>query len=168
VDIKPLDAAKESLSQHKFPHKEGDSQREMTWLVSGLIVAVMTLELVLLLIGMVTKSFIFEVGGLACMLLGNNKRKVYSLLTLGSSLPQSVQDLSSLGMMCLQTAYYFYSVIMPFTCLAALRLLFLMPLTLPCQKRMQCMERCRGICAFHHCLAFRDFNIFIISCQSQV
>jgi hypothetical protein len=136
VDIKPLDAAKESLSQHEFQDMEGGSQRQMTWLFSGLIVAVMTLAVVFLSIGMLTKSFIFEVGGLAGKLLGDDRRKAYSLLSLGSSLPKSVQDPASLGMTCLQTAYYFYSVIMPFTCLAALGLLFLVPLTLPSQQRM--------------------------------
>jgi hypothetical protein len=151
------------LSQHKFPDKQGDSQREMTWLFSGLIVAVMTLALVFLSIGMVTKSFIFEVGGLARMLLGDNKRKAYSLLTLGSSLPQSVQDpWSSLGITCLQTAYYFYLVIMPFTCLAALRLLFLMPLTLPCQKRMQCMERLFALSIIASLFEISTFASFLV------
>jgi hypothetical protein len=136
VHIKPLDGAKESLSQHEFQDRYSDSQTQMTWLFSVLIVVVMILAIVFLSIGMVKKSFIFEVGGLAGMLLGDDRRKTYSLLTLGSSLPQSVQDPSSLGITCLQTAYYFYSLIMPFTCLAALGLLFLMPMTLPCQQRM--------------------------------
>jgi hypothetical protein len=35
VDIKPSEAAKESLSEHEFQDK-GDSQTQMTWLLSGL------------------------------------------------------------------------------------------------------------------------------------
>lgn len=134
--IKSSDGAKESLSQHEFQDEESDSQRRMTRLFSGLIVAVMALAIAFLSIGMVKKSFVFEVGGLAGKMLGDDRTKAYSLLTLGSSLPQSVQEPTSLGMTCLQTAYYFYSVIMPFTCLSALGLLFLLPMTLPCQQRM--------------------------------
>ena len=138
TNVQSFNQTKESLCQHEFKDKEYDSRRKMTKFFSGLIVSMVALALVFLSIGMTTKSFIFEVGGLAGRLLGDDRRNAYSLLTLGSSLPQSVEN-PSFGMTCLQTAYFFYSVIMPFSCLVALIVLFLLPMTLAWQKRIMAL-----------------------------
>jgi hypothetical protein len=131
----PQHESKESLRRHGFEDEEYGSRRQMTKLFSGMIVLVMGLTAVFLAIGMTRKSFLFEIGGLAGKLLGDDERtKAYSVLTLGTSLPQSAEN-PSFGMTCLQTAFFFYAAIMPFSCLLALSLLFLMPMTLTYQRR---------------------------------
>lgn len=131
----PQHESKESLCRHGFEDEEYGSRRQMTKLFSGMIVLVMGLTVVFLAIGMTRKSFVFELGGLAGKLLGDDDRtKAYSVLTLGTSLPQSAEN-PSFGMTCLQTAFFFYAAIMPFSCLVALSLLFLMPMTLTYQRR---------------------------------
>lgn len=126
---------KESLCRHEFQDDENGIQRQMTKVFSGAIVTVMILAAVFLGIGMTKKSFIFKVGGLVGKLMDDDDRsKAYSLLTLGTSLPSSVQY-PSFGMTCLQTAYFFYAAIMPFACLVSLGVLWLIPMTVAWQKR---------------------------------
>jgi len=133
--VPSADETKESLCRHKFQDGKYGAQRRMTCFFSASIITVILLAVVFLAVGMTKKSFLFEFGGLAGKLLGDDRVKTYSLLTLGTCLPQSAKD-SSFGMTCLQMAYFFYSVIMPFSCLAALSVLFLIPMTLPWQQRI--------------------------------
>ena len=134
--VKVSSQEKECLRQHEFEDEERDTQWRLTGLFSTLIMLIIVLAIVLLSIGITRKSFIFEFGGLAGKLLGEDRIKSYSLLTLGSSLPESVEDPSSLEIKILQTAFFFYTVIMPFTCLATLSVLFLKPMTLPDQQKV--------------------------------
>lgn len=129
------DGTRDSLCRHKFDDEIHGAPRRMTIFFSGFIVAILVLTAVFLAIGMTQKCFLFEIGGLAGKLLGDNQIKSYSLLTLGTSLSQSAEN-PSFAMTCLQIAYFFYAVIMPFSCLIALGILFLVPMILPWQQRI--------------------------------
>jgi hypothetical protein len=117
-------------------------------------VAILFLTAVFLAIGMTQKCFLFEIGGLAGKLLGDNQIKSYSLLTLGTSLSQSAEN-PSFAMTCLQIAYFFYAVIMPFSCLIALGILFLVPMILPWQQRIMV------ICEISN--AWSAIEVFVLS-----
>ena len=134
VRVQSSDETRESLCRHEFDDKSG-TKRRMTCFFAVAIVLIILLAVVFLSIGMTKKSFIFQVGGLAGKMLGDDRTKSYSLLTLGTSLPQSAEE-PSFGMTCLQVAYFFYSVIMPFSCLAAIMVLFLWPMTYRWQTRI--------------------------------
>ena len=120
--IRTSDGTRDSLCRHKFDDEVHGAPRRMTMFFSGFLVAILVLAVVFLAIGMTRKCFLFEVGGLAGQLLGDNQIKSYSLLTLGTSLSQSVEN-PSFAMTCLQAAYFFYAVITPFSCLMALGVL---------------------------------------------
>lgn len=127
---------RESIFTHKFSacnslhnHRLQMSRRFQRLLILGTIVAT-----VLLAIGITRKSFKFETGGLAGDLLGEDRIKYYSLLSLGSSLRQSVTDEATAGIIFLEVAYYFYAVVTPFTCLGVLLLLLTCPMTLTAQR----------------------------------
>jgi hypothetical protein len=107
--------------------------------LSGLLkagfVVCMTVTFALLTIGSLRKSFTFEFGGLAGKLLGDNNTKSFSLVSIGTSIPGSVEDSDGLGVMFLQVVYFFYACIMPCVCLLALLILMVVPMTCSQQER---------------------------------
>lgn len=135
VHVKSSDETRESLCRHEFDDHKSGTKRRMTCFSAVFIVAIILLTVVLLSIGMTQKSFIFQVGGLVGKMLGDDRTKSYSLLTLGTSLPQSAEE-ASFGLVCLEMAYFFYLVVMPFSCLVALAALFTWPMTYTWQTRI--------------------------------
>ena len=118
------------------------------------------MALVLLLLGFRQRSFIFEFGGLAGMVLGmegdsSNQRTAYSILSLGLAIPQSVEDPSDVGILFLQMAYYFYAVVTPIACLGCLILLFICPMTLLRQRLL--------LVAAEICNAWSAVEVFLLS-----
>jgi len=83
---------------------------------------------VLLGVGMTKKSFVFEFGGLAGIALGDeNRRNEYSLVSLGTSIPDSTSG--TLGPSIIMMTYFFYAVAAPFACLLFLIILLLVPMS---------------------------------------
>jgi len=129
-----ISSEKESLFQHGFVH--GVFRKRLSWFSRALILVLLIAAFVLLAIGATQKSFVFDIGGLAGTLLGDNSRQSYSMITLGVAISQSVEDPSSIGIKCLQGIYFFYSIITPFSCLLALVVVLVFPLTLVHQQRL--------------------------------
>jgi hypothetical protein len=125
---------RESLFQHGFVH--GIARKRLSWLSRGLILILLVTVVVLLAIGAVQKSFVFDIGGLAGALIGEQKRRSYSMISLGSAIARSVEDPSFIGIRFLQGIYFFYSIVTPFSCLLALFLLLLVPLSLTRQRKL--------------------------------
>ena len=94
----------------------------------ALLLAFMAVVVILLFIGSFMKSFTFEFGGVAGALLGDNNKKSYSLISIGRSIPESVEDSTGPGIMFLQVVYFFYASIMPFLCLLSLSILMVVPM----------------------------------------
>lgn len=132
---------KESILDHTFCIRENGvfTQKQLSRFFQALLFTSCLVALVLLQIGYRQQSFIFEFGGLAGMLLqeeaGSGKQRfTYSLLSLGAAIPQSVEDPSNFGIIMLQMAYYFYSVVTPIICLFCLTLLLIFPMSLSRQR----------------------------------
>ena len=89
-----------------------------------------------LCIGATKKSFTFEFQGLLGEILGDNSSARYSLWTLGTSLPQSVEDPNSFGVIIIQITFFFFALVMPLACLITVSILFYVPMTLRCQQIM--------------------------------
>lgn len=117
----------EPLLQHSF-YVEGE-RKQLSKRFQVVLLCMLLTICVLLGIGITCKSFIFEFDGLAGMVIGEQSRSAYSLLTLGTSISDSVENPTSLGVFFLQLSYYFYALVMPWTCLASLALLLLLPMT---------------------------------------
>jgi hypothetical protein len=98
------------------------------------LAAIMATTLVLLAVGSVMDSFTFEFGGLTGLLLGDDNTRTYSLVSIGTALPESVEDPNGPGIMFLQVVYFFYACIMPFACLLALSVLLVVPMTISQQE----------------------------------
>jgi hypothetical protein len=127
-------AARESLFEHAFDVEDNGPRRPLSRLFQVFLFTCSLTAAVLLIIGFDKKSFIFEIGGLVGLALRENRRTAYSLLSLGASLPDSVEDSTSAGIIFLQVAYFFYAVVTPISCLLLLILLLVCPMTLSAQR----------------------------------
>eukprot|EP00977_Amphora_coffeiformis_P013267 scaffold3421_cov181-Amphora_coffeaeformis.AAC.7 len=116
------------LCKHAFQTANG--RRQFSMRTKMLMLCAFVFTLVMLVIGMFQESFIFEFGGVAGELIGQRKDAAYSLISLGKSLPESVEKSSMLAIGGLQTAYFFFAVAAPIACLFFLCILFALPLTL--------------------------------------
>ena len=99
------------------------------------VVVMLACSLVLLIAGIFAKSFGFAFKGLAGSLLGGNNEAHYSLwslaTTIGSNDP-TVHD----GVWFIQIVYIVFAIVMPVLLLAALTVLWLVPLTLQWQTAL--------------------------------
>lgn len=98
------------------------------------IISFIVLPIFLLGFGCILKSFRFEFGGLAGAMAGDKRKQTYSLVSLGTSISQSVKDPSSLGILFLQVVYFFFALVMPFLCLLLLLGLISIPMKIKDQK----------------------------------
>lgn len=122
------DCAVDSLFSHDY--QVDDSRRRLSNKFKALVLGLLFLCVLIISVGISRKSFVFEVGGLAGYALGDERRSVYSLLSLGSALRSSSPIPNDPCVFLLQWVYYFYSVITPYTCLLLLCALLTIPLTL--------------------------------------
>ena len=115
-----------SLLYHSF-HARG-VRWQLSRISQLLLLIVWAAAALLLGIGMTKKSFVFEFGGLAGIALGDeNRRTAYSLISLGTSIPESSH--STAGTYVLMAVYFFYAVAAPFVCLYLLFVLLVLPMT---------------------------------------
>jgi hypothetical protein len=128
---------RESLFDHQFDVQENGPRRQLSRLFQVFLFTCSLLAAALLSLGFNKKSFTFQFGGLAGMALGDNRSTSYSVLSLGTSLSQSVDDPSSnVGIFFLQGAFFFYAVVTPLVCLSLLSVLLICPMTLATQRKV--------------------------------
>jgi hypothetical protein len=127
------DESRDSVFSHEFILSDG-SQRRLSESCKKLLVVVLFTTFVLLGFGISQQSFRFEFGGLAGLVLGEERVTSYSLLTLGAAIPTSIEKPLGASVYILQAAFYFYAVVTPFAALSFLLLALVYPLTL----RRQC------------------------------
>lgn len=125
----------DSLFNHAF-HIDDGSERRLSWTFRALLVAMLVTVIGLLGVGITRRSFVFEIGGLAGVALGDQYRSSYSLLSLGAAIPESVEDNFGVGIHVLQVAFYFYAVVTPFAALLLLFVILVCPLTLRRQSQL--------------------------------
>lgn len=127
---------KESLQNHIFENKypnqrllKMSNKGKWVWLSFNII------AVILLLVGVTQKCFIFEFKGAAGLVLGNQREERYSVISLGTSLPMSVKDPSDLGIISIQWTYFFFALFMPLASILMVNVLFYVPMTLKNQNR---------------------------------
>jgi hypothetical protein len=125
-----------SILNYPFIVTENGSRRRLSWMVQVLTVVCCLATLVCLLKGMGQESFSLNVGGLAGIALGDRHLTKYSVLSLGWTIRESVQDPHSRAVVCLQLAYYFYAVVTPIGCLLLLMTLLVVPVPLQVQQNL--------------------------------
>jgi len=128
TDIPPP-PIKSSLFDHRFTVQATGEHAQLSQRAQVAFLILFVLAAILLAEGMVQKSFQFEIGGLAGEMIGMSRSTGYSLLSIGASLRQSVEDPSSIGIIFLEWIYYFFAVITPFACLGLLMMLLVIPMT---------------------------------------
>jgi hypothetical protein len=119
--------SKESLFSHAFQFR--GKKYQFSYYCKFVLITAMAIVFLLLFLGSFLESFIFEFGGLAGSLLGDESKKSYSLLSIGKAIPEAVEDPSGAGIMFLQVVYFFYASIMPFACLMVLCSCMIIPMT---------------------------------------
>ena len=131
---------RESLCHHAFQVENANDTNDSPQFVklsraAHVAWAAITLFCITLLsIGAMNKSFTFEFQGLTGVILGDDRRTSYSLITLGTSLPLSVEDPSSIGITCIQYTFFFFAFLMPLACLCNITILYYVPMTLRSQQ----------------------------------
>lgn len=125
----------DSLFNHAFSMEDGSSKR-LSLSCRALLVTIFILVAVLLGFGITRQSFVFEFGGLAGLMLGDHHRSSYSLISLGTAIPESVEDIFGIGIHILQATFFFYAVVTPFATLFLLFVILVHPLTLQRQSQL--------------------------------
>ncbi|KAL7484832.1 hypothetical protein ACHAW6_010713 [Cyclotella cf. meneghiniana] len=126
----------ESLSRHIFEDKHGKGLVKLTKRFRRTIVITMLITFMLICVGVNLKCFHFVFNGVAGKALGQSRIREFSLVTIGSHIPQSVQDPSSFGIHWIQTCYFFFALAMPLVCLLSLFMLFVYPMTIKQQQKV--------------------------------
>jgi uncharacterized paraquat-inducible protein A len=125
----------ESLSKHIFEDKHGKGLVKLTKRFRRTIVMAMLTTFILICVGVNLKCFHFTINGVAGTLRKSRVRE-YSLVSIGESIPQSVQDTSSFGIHWIQSCYFFFALTMPLVCLLSLFVLFVYPMTIKQQQKV--------------------------------
>jgi len=127
--------SKLSILNHEFQARNETSPKRLSRVVQAILLLTMVSTLGLLLCGFVTNCFTFEIGGLAGIVLGeDSSRTSYSVLSLGTALPKSVENPQSLSIIFLQAIYFFFTIVTPILCLIIMMLLMVIPMTLKWQR----------------------------------
>lgn len=147
------DNTRASLFSYNYSH-EGRKYR-LSGFFKALLVVCMAITVALLSVGSIRKSFTFEFGGLAGALLGDNSTKSYSLISIGTAIPESVEYSDGPGVMLLQVVYFFYACIMPCACLASLSILMVVP--------MNCSQQELWLTAAEVANAWSAMEVFVMS-----
>ena len=66
--------------------------------------------------------------------LGDRRTQTFSLISLGSTLPQSTRDPNSLGVRSIQSSYFIFALVVPLLHTLMLAILWLVPLSLRAQQ----------------------------------
>lgn len=126
---------KSLILNHGFKVRNENSRERLSRLAQGLLLLSLFATFGFLIWGFAQKSFTFEIGGLAGIMLGEDVRKTsYSVISLGAALPSSVEDPESPSIVFLQGIFFFFTVVTPILCLILILILMLMPLTLKWQR----------------------------------
>mmetsp|Transcript_48867 Transcript_48867/g.95541 ORF Transcript_48867/g.95541 Transcript_48867/m.95541 type:complete len:1422 (+) Transcript_48867:209-4474(+) len=92
-----------------------------------LVAATMVLLFVLLAVGVQLECFAFDIGGVAGVVLGDEyAQRKYSLVSLGQAIPWVVGH--EVGIGAIKATYFLFALVMPFSCLGILFVIFFVPL----------------------------------------
>ena len=126
----------ESLSRHVFDDKHGRGLLKISRLFRRMLIFLIFLTIILVVTGANLHSFHFTFNGVAGVALGESRVREFSLVSIGESLPQSVQNTSSVGIHLIKTTYFFFALVMPLVCLISLLVLFLVPMRMRRQQQI--------------------------------
>ena len=126
----------ESLSTHVFDDKHGRGLLKMTRFFRRAVIIAIVLTLVLLVAGANLHSFHFTFNGVAGVALGESRVREFSLVSIGESIPQSIQNTSSFGIHMIKTTYFFFALAMPLVCLCSMLVLFVVPMRMRRQQQV--------------------------------
>ena len=118
-----------ALGYHAY-HFEDGSKRRLTRRVQSVLLVWWILVLFLLAMGMTQKSFVFEFGGLAGILLSEGQnRMAYSVFSFAAAIPTSTEHASWMSTIVLQFVFIFYTMIMPLAAGIFLTILWIVPMS---------------------------------------
>jgi uncharacterized paraquat-inducible protein A len=126
----------ESLSRHIFDDKQGRGLLKMTSFFRRVVIFTTFLTCILIVTGANLHSFHFTFNGVAGVALGESRVREFSLVSIGESIPQSVQNTSSFGVHLIKTAYFFFALVMPLVCLISLLVIFIVPMRMRRQQQI--------------------------------
>jgi len=116
------------VQAHVFTILGGTKKIRLTRIAQSIIFFSLIFAVVLLGVGVCCESFIFEFKGAAGLVLGDNAKQSFSLVSLGQSIPESVEKPEEFGIRWIETTYYVFALGMPFMCLGSMLLLWMVRL----------------------------------------
>ena len=150
-----VSTVEESIFDHEFEVTENGLRRRLSRFFRFLLLLCSLAVVALLVLGSTKESFTFEFGGLAGMALEERRSAKYSLLTIGTSIPQSVENNADIGVRLLQVSYFFFALVTPVACVLLLIILQVKPLTLPVQHTVLVVAEI--------CNAWSAVEVFVLS-----
>ena len=150
-----VSTVEESIFDHEFEVTENGLRRRLSRFFRFLLLLCSLAVVALLVLGSTKESFTFEFGGLAGMALEERRSAKYSLLTIGTSIPQSVENNADIGVRLLQVSYFFFALVTPVACVLLLIILQVKPLTLPVQHTVLVVAEI--------CNAWGAVEVFVLS-----
>jgi len=132
----PVDSGRyESLSKHVYDDKRGRGLLKMRKCFRRTVIFAFIFTFMLILIGANLHSFRFSFDGVAGVVLGESRHREFSLVSIGESISQSVQN-ESFGIHWIKMTYFFFALVMPLVCLTLLFTLFIIPMRLKRQQQI--------------------------------
>ena len=157
-----VSTTKESIFDHEFEvassaRQQRRERRRLSRFFEFMLLLCSIAIVILLCLGSTKKSFTFEFGGLAGMALGEDGRSAsYSLLSIGTSIPQSVEGSNiDIGIRFLQVSYFFFALVTPIICVTLLILLQIKPMPLHTQHKVLVLAEI--------CNAWSAVEVFVLS-----
>lgn len=124
----------EDIEETKLPMCKQTEGANTVW--SILLTLVLALSLALVVAGGSIESFRFNFGGLAGIVMGDDRHRPYSLISLGNQLPDVSTEPNSLSVRWIQTTFFLFSLAVVIAYHVILLLLWLMPLKRSMQRRL--------------------------------
>ena len=145
----------ESVMTHVYARNVDGKMYKLRTIVKLMTVVILISSMLLLAEGARKESFQFEFKGAAGLVLGEDAKASYSLISLGQQIPKSVDNPNDFGIRWIETTYYIFALVMPFACLGVMLSLFLLPLTTDSANRLFVLAEV--------CNAWSALDVFVIS-----
>ena len=148
--------ARESISSHIYSVRyAGGDRTRLSRAFHCLWLAITLCAVTLMIVGVNSKCFVFDFRGLAGLALGQDSVTKHSLISLGVNIPLSVKNPAAFGVRLIRWTYFFFALVMPFTCVGVVALLYFLPLTLRTQRAVFTLAEI--------CNAWSAIEVFLIS-----
>jgi hypothetical protein len=132
------DAHTENILAHSFNDQGDEPPKCLSFFFQVFLICLMVCTTVLLVLGFIQESFMFEFDGLVGLAMSDDHSVAsYSAISIGTAIPQSLmKDPADPGAVFLQLSYFLFTMFTPIACLLVSLILMVWPMVLTSQRKM--------------------------------